>query len=456
MARNQFGGATPPGPSVVERLGQARRMLTEDVTGVLTSAREEYGSVVDLTMPSGDPGVLLADPDAIQHVLEGNADNYRRASVYREELSELFGDGLLTSEGDLWHRQHRLIRPMFGSGSVRSFTDLIVQETDAMLDRWITGDEIDLLPEMERVTLSIIGKAMFSADVERHAAEIRDALQVLRRGFQREVGVIPTFPEWVPSPHNRRMQRAIDDIDAVVHELIEARRGRADEYDDLLSKLLGTRTDDGERMDDEQIRDELVTFLLAGHETTAAALTWTWYLLANNPGVHERLHDRVADADPTDVVGFSAGAAGSESFVKQCVQEAMRIYPPVPVITREAIDRDEIAGYEVPAGAEVVLSQFVVHRDPDLWEDPLAYRPERFAPGAADDRPAYSYFPFGGGQRICIGRLFALAEAQLILARVVSDVRLTLRSPIHDTPAVDSAVTMVPDELVAMDVTNWE
>jgi len=456
MARNQFGGATPPGPSVVERLGQARRMLTEDVTSVLTSAREEYGPVVDLTMPSGDAGVLLADPEAIQHVLEGNPDNYRRASVYREELSELFGDGLLTSEGDLWHRQHRLIRPMFGSGSVRSFTDLIVQETDAMLDRWITGDEIDLLPEMERVTLSIIGKAMFSADVERHAAEIRDALQVLRRGFQREVGVVPTFPEWVPSPHNRRMQRAIDDIDAVVHELIEARRGRADEYDDLLSKLLGARTDDGERMDDEQIRDELVTFLLAGHETTAAALTWTWYLLANNPGVHERLHDLVADADPTDVVGFSAGAAGSESFVKQCVQEAMRIYPPVPVITREAIDRDEIAGYEVPAGAEVVLSQFVVHRDPDLWEDPLAYRPERFAPGAADDRPAYSYFPFGGGQRICIGRLFALAEAQLILARVVSDVRLTLRSPIHDTPAVDSAVTMVPDELVAMDVTNWE
>ncbi|WP_424017075.1 cytochrome P450 [Halorientalis pallida] len=455
MARNQRSGATPPGPSVIERLGQARRMLTEDVTGVLTRTRQRYGPVVDLTMPNGDPGVLLADPSAVRHVLEGNPDNYRRASVYREELSELFGDGLLTSEGDLWHRQHRLIRPMFGSGSVQSFTDLIVAETDAMLDRWASRDEIDLLQEMERVTLSIIGKAMFSADMERHAEDIRAALQVLRRGFQREVGVIPTFPEWVPSPHNRRMQRAIDDIDAVVHELIDARRGRADEYDDLLSKLLTARTDEGARMDDEQIRDELVTFLLAGHETTAAALTWTWYLLANNPGVHERLHDHVVDADPTDVVGFSAGAAGDEAFVKQCVQEAMRIYPPVPVITREAVDRDEIAGYEIPAGAEVVLSQFVVHRDPDLWEDPLAYRPERFAPGASEDRPPYSFFPFGGGQRICIGRLFALAEAQLILARVVSDVRLTLRSPTHDTPAVDSAVTMVPDEPIEMAVTEW-
>ncbi|RXK50396.1 cytochrome P450 [Halorientalis pallida] len=324
-----------------------------------------------------------------------------------------------------------------------------------MLDRWASRDEIDLLEQMERVTLSIIGTAMFSADVERHAADIRAALQVLRRGFQREVGVVPTFPEWIPSPHNRRMQGAIDDIDAVVHELIDARRGRADEYDDLLSKLLTARTDEGARMDDEQIRDELVTVLLAGHETTAAALTWTWYLLANNPGVHERLHDHAADADPTETVGSSAGAADDASFVKQCVQEAMRIYPPVPVITREAIDPDEIDGYEIPAGAEVVLSQFVVHRDPDLWEDPLAYRPERFAPGEREAQPTYSFFPFGGGQRICIGRLFALAEAQLILARVVSEVRLTLRSPTHDTPAVDSAVTMVPDEPVEMAVTDW-
>jgi cytochrome P450 len=347
---------------------------------------------------------------------------------------------------------------MFGSGSVRSFTDLILTETEAMLDRWATRSEpIDLLREMERVTLSIIGKAMFSADVEAHAETIRAALATLRRGFQREVGVVPTAPEWIPTPHNRRTRAAIDDIDAVVYDLIEARRGEADEYDDLLSKLLTARTDDGDRMADEQIRDELVTFLLAGHETTAAALTWTWYLLANHPGDHRRLHERVAGADAiTDAVGFSAGTAGDASFVKQCVQEAMRIYPPVPVITREALDRDEISGYEIPAGSEVVLSQFVVHRDPDLWADPLAFRPERFAPGAAEERPAYSYFPFGGGQRMCIGRLFALAEAQLILARVVRDVHLRLRSPTHDTPAVDSAVTMVPDEPIEMAVTDWE
>jgi len=436
-------------------LEQAGGFLTQDMTAVLTDLRDRYGTVVGTRMPSGDPAVFVAEPNGIQHVLQGNQDNYRRSSVYRNELSEAFGDGLLTSEGDLWEQQHRLIRPMFRSNTVKSFTDLIVEETDEMLAGWNRGDRIHLFEEMERVTLLIIGKAMFSADMETHAADISEALAVLRRAFKREVGIIPTVPDFVPSFHNSRLRRAVESINDIVYDLIDDRRANDGDREDLLAMLLDARTDDGERMDDEQIRDELVTFLLAGHETTAAALTWTWYLLGQHPDDHERLHEYVTEADSLrDAVGFSAGAAGNKSPLKRAIQESMRIYPPVPVITREAVADDVVAGYEVPAGSEVILSQFVVHRDPDLWADPMAFRPERFAADA--DRTPYSYFPFGGGKRMCIGRLLALAEAQLVLGRALETHRLTLESPTDREPRMDSAVTMIPDDPVEMRVGRWD
>ncbi|MFB6142000.1 MAG: cytochrome P450 [Halorientalis sp.] len=445
----------PPGPGATGTLEQMGNFVAEDMTEVLTNARERYGTVVGMRMPQGDPAVFVAEPRGVQRVLQGNQDNYTRSSVYRNELSEAFGEGLLTSEGDLWERQHRLIRPMFRSNTVKSFTDLILDETEAMLEGWETGDRIHLFEEMERVTLLVIGKAMFSADMEDHADEIADDLRVLRRAFKREVGPVPTLPDFVPSFHNSRLRRAVRSLNDIVYDLIDERRASDDDREDLLGMLLDARTNEGERMDDEQVRDELVTFLLAGHETTAAALTWTWFLLGRNPDEHRRLHEHVTDADDLrDAVGFSAGAAGSKSPLKRAIQESMRIYPPVPIITREADGNDVVAGYEVPAGHEVILSQYVVHRDPDIWDDPMEFRPERFAADA--ERTPFSYFPFGGGKRMCIGRLLALAEAQLILGRALEDHRLTLQSPTHGEPDKDSAVTMIPDDPVAMRVERWD
>ncbi|WP_435078044.1 cytochrome P450 [Halococcus sp. AFM35] len=449
-----------PGPSETGLLKQAARLLREDTATMLEDLRQRYGPVVRLRTPTdGTEAYLLAEPAYVQHVLESNQGNYRKAAVYRDELGELFGRGLLTSEGDHWSRQHRTIRPMFRSDSVRSFADLVAEQTDAMLDRWANhaarDEPIDLLAEMERVTLLIIGKAMFSTDMETHAEDIAAALDVLRTEFQRQTNSVrPTIPEWLPTPHNRRVSVARDELNGIVYDLIEQRRGQAGEYDDLLSALMAARDEEtGERMDDEQIRDEIMTFLLAGHETTAAALTWTWYLLARNPAVHEELHEQITTASGRRDAPFSFGG-DDPTYAKRCVQEAMRIYPPVPVFVREARETDTIDGYEIPAGSEVLLSQYVIHRDPDLWDDPSRFRPERFAARTDEDRPRYSYFPFGGGRRICIGRQFALMEDQIVLSRAVGRYRLDLRSP-RTEPGVDSAVTMVPDEPIEMRVTEW-
>jgi len=460
-ARSTGTSSALPGPSGLEWFGVLRNVVGKDTVDQLRFMYEEYGRVVRFVDPGEPtrPMVMLAEPEAVQHVLETNQGNYKKSEVYRNELTRVFGQGLLTSSGDLWMRQNRLIAPLFTKESVYTFTEIVREETEAMLDRWAATEEpIDLLSEMERLTLIIIGKAMFSTDMDDHAEEISGILEVLRAAFQRRTTGIVTIPDWAPTPTVRREQAAIARLDEIVYELIEKRRGEAEAADDLLSKLIRAQDEEtGHEMDDEQIKDELVTFLLAGHETTATALTWTWYLLAQYPDRHRELYETVADTDVLDREEFTPELVTELQYVKQCVQEGMRIYPPVPVIARETESDDTVCGYELPAGTQVVTPQFVVHRDPAIWDDPLDYRPERFAPGADEDRPPYSYFPFGGGARMCTGRQFALMEAQLILARVLDEFRLDLHSPAPDEQVgLDSAVTMVPDRPIEMRLDRWD
>lgn len=450
---------SPPGPDRWDWFSLARQFLSSDTTETLASLKREYGDVVQVYFDG--PAYVISNPEHVQHVLEANQGNYRKAAVYEEELGEIFGDGLLTAEPDVWKRQQAVIRPMFMPSMVRTFSGLVAKETHAMLDRWRRhadrGEPIDLLSETERVTLLIIGKAMFSTDMEDEAERMQRALHVFRDEFKRQTaGVGPTLPRWVPIPHNRRVEWALDYLDGLVYDLIEKRRGREDEFDDLLSMLMRARPD-GEPMADEQVRDEIVTFLLAGHETTATALAWTWYLLAHNPDAHRRLHDAATSAPWLDGDTPDASRFDEEPFVKQCVQEGMRIYPPVPAFSREAIDDDRLGPYHVPAGTEVIMSQFLVHRDPDYWDDPLAYRPDRF--DGERDGPRYDYFPFGGGARMCIGREFSLMEAQIIMGLAAREFRLELEAPRYDhydQIGRSSAVTMAPDETIRMRVTEWD
>lgn len=426
--------------------------MSVDTAKLLMGVHQRGGPVTEVPLSNSpdDRAWLLGRPEYVQYVLEENQDNYRKAQIYRDELSEVFGQGLLTSEGDLWRRQHRIIRPMFTKQSVNSFTDTVVDATERMLDRWSEQQgTIDLLEEMEWLTLIIIGEAMFSADMDAYATDIRDALRTLRARFT-ERNDPTTRVDDDPDPET---VAARETLDRIVYELIDERRGQTGRYDDLLSMLMSaTDEETGATMDDETVRDQIMTFLLAGHETTAAALTWTWYLLSKNNEIHRQLHHSVASIDtssPTD-------ALAELGYAKRCVQEGMRIYPPVPVFAREAVERDSIDGHEIPAGGNVLLSQYVIHRDADVWHAPNEYRPDRFAPENEADRIPYSYFPFGGGPRMCIGRQFSLMEARLILGRTVDEYKLELESPPVDQAVdVSSAVTMVPDESIEMRLGTW-
>lgn len=452
-------GTRPPGPSGLEWLGLAGRFGREDLVYVLERVRDRHGPTARLSLPGdGRETVLVTDPVHVERVLEGNRTNYRKAAIYREELSEVFGDGLLTSEGELWRRQNRTIAPMFTHTAVERFGDLILAEADAMVDRWLeraaANEPIDLLAETERATLLVIGKALFSEDMADRAPEMGRALAALRASFKQRTEGLVNPPSWLPTRTSRRADRAREYLDETVHELIAARRASAETPDDLLSRLLAAEdAETGERMADEQVRDEVVTFLLAGHETTAAALAWTWYLLARHPAVHRRLYEHVADsplgaADPS----FAPEMLAELGYVGQVVREGMRLYPPVPHFAREAVEADRLGEYRVPEGARVLLSQYLTQRDPRLWEDPSAFDPSRFAPGWDEGRPRYSYYPFGGGPRTCTGRAFALLEAQLILGRAVARCRLELAGPRDRELGVSSAVTMTPDPHPRMDV----
>ncbi|MFW5929525.1 MAG: cytochrome P450 [Halobacteriota archaeon] len=462
----------PPGPgkNPVHLLGLGREWLREDPVGVLEYLRGRYGRTVRFYHPGfGGEGYVLSRPRDVQYVLNDAHDSFTKAEIYEDELADVFGQGLVTSEGDLWRRQRSLISPMFTRERVSGFVRLMVEETEAMLDRWHDaadgGETIDLLSEMERVTLQAIGRAMFGADMAGRADRMQWALDRLRRRFKRRTEYLVRVPDWMPTPLNLRDQRAFETLEDIVWEIIEGRdpaeakrRVDGDGGDpDLLDMLLAAETGDGEGMSQQQVRDEVVTFLLAGHETTAASLAWTWYLLAHEPERYEALHEAVADVEVPDDAGAVADVAADLAPVRPYVQEAMRIFPPVPVFARQSKEDHVVDGYRVPAGANVFLPQVLTHRDPEVWEDPWRYDPDRFR-GGLDDKPDYSYYPFGGGPRMCIGRTFSLVESQVILGLASRDVRLSLESPTHpprEMP-VKSAVTLTPKTEIEMRVESWD
>jgi len=447
-----------PGPGRMAVFGVVFGFFGGDPLHWLPMLQKRFGKTVRLYLPSEGWTYLITEPDHIQHVLEKNQKNYRKSNSY-EQLRRIMGRGLLTSEGDRWLRQHRLMMPMFHRKSVRSFGDMIVDETDRMVERWerarTDGDTIDLLEEMKRITLRIICRALFSSDVdEEDVGDVSGALDVLRREFQAQVRGL-SVPEWIPTPHHRRVRKAMDRLDEIVYGMIDGRAGREENYEDFLSMLMLAEDEEtGESMSREQIRDEVMTFFLAGHETTANALTWTWYLLSEHPDVHERLHERSRRAFDEHGKAYSSELHEALGYAGQVVDESMRLYPPVPLFARVAEEDDVIGRYEVPAGTTLLLSQYLVHRDPDFWSDPDRFDPTRFEEGRGEDRHRYHYFPFGGGARMCIGRELALLEARLILGGAVRRLRLRRAEP--DQPVdVDVAVTLEPDVPLPMHVERW-
>jgi cytochrome P450 len=430
---------TPPGPRGHLLLGHLPEYQRDPLT-LFMNAALRYGGVVRLRF-AGRHVFFVNHPDAIKHVLQDNNRNYHKSVGY-EKTRPMLGYGLLTSEDDFWRRQRRLAQPAFHRKQIGAFAATMTDATAQMLERWrafaASGRTFDVAQEMMRLTLTIVGKTLFSSDVSGEADTVGRALTIALEHTNKRMQSLFDLGEKLPLPENRRFDEAIATLDRVVYGMIEERRrGTHDEYHDLLSLLLHAQDDDtGERMSDKQLRDEAMTIFLAGHETTANALSWAWVLLSKHPDVLRKLQAEV------DTV--LAGRAPTLDdlpqlrYTRMVLDEVLRLYPPAWAIGRNTIGDDTIIDYHVPANSIVAMSAYVTHRLPQFWPNPEGFDPERFAPGAEEKRPRFAYFPFGGGPRLCIGNNFALMEAVLILAMVVQRFRLDLvpGHPIEPEPMV--------------------
>lgn len=362
--------------------------------------------------------IFVNRPEWIEHVLLGNHKNYTKSRFTRQILEPALGRGLLTSEGDFWRRQRRIAAPAFHHKRIVGFAEVMAEEARATAADWAraTGPR-DVAADMMALTLRVITRTMFSTAVEDAGtiAAVSRAMDTMLRLGDPSLFDLLGLPEWLPRFRPRAQIRAIADLDRVISGILHERRARNDPGEDLLGMLLSMRDEEtGEGMTDAQLRDEVMTMFLAGHETTANALAWVWYLLGRHPAEEARLYaelDRVlGDRDP----GFADIAA--LPYTRQVFEEAMRLYPPAHTISRQAVGTDRLGETEVPPGAVVTIAPWVTHRNPKLWPEPLRFDPDRFLPEAVKARPRFAYLPFGGGPRICIGASFAMTEGVLVLA----------------------------------------
>jgi cytochrome P450 len=388
---------------------------------------------------------LVSDPELVREVLVTQGRSFMKGRAL-QEAKRLLGEGLLTSEGELHLRQRRLVQPLFHQERIASYGEAMVDYAARAASRWSDGEALDVAEEMTRLTLAVVGKTIFDADVEGDTDEVGEALTTAMEAFDRFMLPWAGILERLPLPASRRFRSAVGRLDAIVERMIEERRrdpeGRTRSRHptpfaefhpgdasvtrtDLLSLLLTACDEtDGARMSPAQVRDEAMTIFLAGHETTAQALTWTWFLLSRYPEVEARLHaelDRALGGRLPRVADLP-----SLTYAKAVVSESMRLYPPAWVIGRRALRDVQLGGYRIPAGSIVAVSPFVVHRDPRWWPEPERFDPQRWLDGSEEGRPRYAYFPFGGGARMCIGERFAWMEAVLIVAAIASTRRLRL------------------------------
>ena len=382
-------------------------------------------------------------PDYLRPILSQGYEHFSKRTVDYWALARVAGKGLVTNDGPHWARQRKLMQPVFGNRNVSAFDETINALTSSLMVRWNAragGEVIRADREMGRLTLQIAGATLFGTDIERHADEVVGILDVVNLNYQEPRAIMTLLP-WVPTPHNRKFNRATRRLDGVVHALISARRRAGAGAGDILDRLIEARDEEtGEPLDEVQIRDEVVTLMLAGHETTANALTWTLYLLATHPEVEMRLAKDLA----AHLGGAPATAAdlASVPYLKQVVQESMRIYPPAWAFSRRAEREAEFGGYVLPANAWVMIAPYALHRHPEFWPDAERFDPDRFTPDRSRGRHSYCYLPFGAGPRTCIGAGMAMLEIQLILSQIVQRFRVRV-VPGHRVEAV-AKVTLKP------------
>jgi cytochrome P450 len=400
------------------------REFNRDQLGFIERARREYGDVVWMRFLYV-PAIFLYHPDDVEYVLVTNPKNFIKSMSLRSNFFQrLVGNGLLTSQGEEWKRARRLSQPAFHRERVASYASVMVDYTRRLAAKWQDGETRDIHPDMMRLTLEIVVQCLFSADVSHDVNEVGATLKELVKPFASQATLKWILNNRLPTPAHRRFHALAKKIDNVVYRIISERRESGKDEGDLLSMLLAARDEDGSQMSDRQLRDEVMTLFLAGHETTALTLAWSWYLLGTNSEAEKRFHDEL-----DEVLGDRAPTAADLpqlKFTEKIAKESMRLYPPAYGLGREAIDDCEIGGYRVPAGTQVFMFQWATQRDPRFYDEPLAFRPERWSEAFIEQLPKYAYFPFGGGPRACIGASFAMMEIILCLATIGQKFRLEL------------------------------
>ena len=363
---------------------------------------------------------LLNHPDLIKEVLVTQSKRFAKGRAL-ERTRPILGTGLLTSEGEFHRRQRRRMQPAFHHGRIAEFAATMIAHADRLSGGWRDGETRDLAGEMMRLTLGIVGQTLLGAEVDAEAKRVRDALHTIMHSFPLMMLPFSGFLQRLPLPAMRRMRAARGELDGIIYALIDARRADENDHGDLLSMLLAAQDPEGEEpeagMSDVEVRDEVMTIFLAGHETTANALAWTWHLLAQHPEVEARLHAEVRRVLPEGRVPTAADVE-SLVFTGQVVSEVLRLYPPAWLVSRRALESCELGGYTVPARSIVVMSQWVTHRDARWFPEPERFDPGRWTPEFKATLPRHAFFPFGGGPRRCIGEGFAGIELVLLVARM--------------------------------------
>jgi cytochrome P450 len=412
----------PPGPPQTWLFGNLKE-FGRDQLGMLTRWARDYGDLVSARF--GARGVVFANhPELVEEILVNQNRKFIKHFRLRRTRRSL-GYGLLTSEGEFWRSQRKLAQPAFHRERITAYARFMVEYTERMLQSWADGQVRDVQDDMMRLTLEIVAKTLFDAEISGETASASVAMETLMRCFIARTGSLVNPPQWIPTPLNLRVERAIRKLERIIVAIIAERRKTGTDRGDLLSMLLEAQDEEsGRRMSDQQLRDEVMTLFMAGHETTANTLAWAWVLLSEHPDVEARLHaelDLVLGGRPPGIADLPR-----LRFAESIVSETLRIYPTVWMIGREAIEPVELDGYRIPAGTTVFMPQWVVHRDCRWYDDPEEFRPDRWEDGLIQRIHRYAYFPFGGGPRICIGNQFALMEATLILATIASEYHIRL------------------------------
>ncbi len=422
------------------------RAFSKDAPGFLTRLAQEHGSLARFRV-AHQRYVLVSGPDLIEQILVRQHTRFHKHDRLRDTLGEALGKGLLTAEDQTWLEHRQLAQPAFRPRRIEAYGKTMVDLTQATIDGWQEGQEVGLNPAMMALTLRIAAKTLFGVDVAEDAHRIGQALDAIMARFKPKNRLVSLLPSSLPLPSNLAYRRGVADLARIIDDLIERRQDQPGQGDDLLSRLMAAREEDT-TIDDQALRDELVTLLVAGHETTALTLTWTFDLLGRHPEAEARLHEELDSV-------LAGGLPTVEHlddlvYLEAVIDEAMRLYPPAWAIGRKAIEPVTLDAHRFEPGTQFMMSQWVMHRDDRFFGDPLIFRPERWLDGLHDRLPRFAYFPFGGGPRTCIGNSFALLEAKLIVATIASRYRLV---PLTDeAPGTDPSITLRPDGTVPVRV----